>query len=182
MFKRINLIGFLSVLYLAAASSAYADPNPVYEKLSRQGAVSIYVENVVDATKDKKLDVAGLKTEIEKALAARKSIQFKVVNQASEAEYTLNGSIKDFGWSDHDPVDMLMGTAAIAVDAAKVEDYAFMIGDFSLKETKSGQLIWKNEVRATVTKGGMSEKDSLPLINEDMADILIRSAFGKKKI
>lgn len=172
---------FLAAFFLLCSVSLNAQEANLYEAFSRRASVPIFVALPIDSSTQKKLDAAGLKAQIEQALSERKSIHFSVVDTPEKAEYILTSDIRDNYWIDHDPVDMIIGVGAAALDAATVECYAFMQGNFEITEAKSARRVWSENLKATTTKKDMSEKDSVALINADMAKVIVSSAFSKKR-
>ncbi len=169
----------VSVLFSAPALSA--EVNPLYEKLSRQSQVKVYVATPTDVSEKKALEPAALKAALEKAFTERKSIHFKVVPAAEEAEYVLDTEVKGFTFSESDPVDMLMGAAAIALDTATIDHYGTTETTFTLKDAKAGRTVWTDTLRASVTDHTMTEAESHVKVSEKLGEMLMRTAFGKKK-
>lgn len=162
---------------LVWTAPALAATNPVYEDLSRRPEVGIHISDIKDASG--KADVAAVKAAVEKALGERKSIKFKVVGY-TDADVRVDISVTDYLYSDHDPVDMLMGTGAIAMDAIKKEHFARLIADVVVLDAPTEKVLWKDRVMATVTKEPMTETEAKDLITADWAKTFIRNAFGKK--
>ncbi len=176
-----NVIPALVLALAATAFPALAHADTLYSDFSRRGTVKIHVAPPVDATGKDQILIAEFKKSIEEALAARKSVRFAVVPSESEADVVVESRVTGFSWTDHDPVDMIVGIGAAALDAAKVECYARMNVTFLVKDAKSGRKLWNEALSATVTKAKMSEKESLSLINSDMAKQFVIRAFGKSK-
>ncbi|MCG3176793.1 MAG: hypothetical protein MOGMAGMI_01757 [Candidatus Omnitrophica bacterium] len=172
-----------SVLSVTAAVLLWASPvlasslNPVYEELSRRPEVGIHVSDIKDESG--KADVAALKAAIQKALGERKSIKFKVVGY-TDADVRVDVVIKDYLYSDHDPVDMLVGAGAIAIDAAKKEHFARIIAEVTVLDAPTERQLWHDRVMATITKEPMTEAEARDLVTSDWAKTFIRNAFGKK--
>ena len=74
-----------------------------------------------DISEKKALEPAVLKQAVEKALQGRKSIHFSVVPTEAEAELTIDTEVNGFTFSETDPVDMLVGVGAAALDAATID-------------------------------------------------------------
>lgn len=172
----LTAIAAAMILWTVPAEAA-TTTNPVYEKLSRLRQVGIYLSPVQDATG--KADPAAVKAAVEKALRERKSISFKIVD-STDADVRVEISITDYLYSDHDPVDMLMGTGAIAMDAIKKEHFARLIADVVVREAPTEKVLWQDRVMSTVTKEPMNEAEAKDLITADWAKTFIRYAFGKK--
>jgi hypothetical protein len=172
------------VLALASVFFAFpvqAEPNPLYQELSRGGEVKVYVAPVTDP-QGTKLDVTALHQAFEDALKNRKSIRFAIVPTESEAKLVIEPVIKGFVFSETDPVDMLVGVAAIAMDAATIEHFASTEVTVTVREQNGGRVRWNDTVRASITDAAMSEAEAREKILFRAADLFVRSAFGKKKV
>ncbi len=169
---------FLITAALFLSTHAYA--STLYESLSHQSSVPFIVETVTDSSKDKKVDTTALKAAVEKALFERKSIHFKQATDSKDAHLKVSIDVKNYYWSDHDPVDMLMGVGGAAMDAAVIEDYAFMQADVRIVDNKD-KMIWSESVTSTITKKDMPADKAIVLINDDFAKSFVKSAFSKKR-
>lgn len=169
----------LAVLAFSFVLSGTSYAATLYQQLSGK-KVKVYVAQPIDSASNKKTDLAGLKTSLENALKERKSISFEVMGAPEEADYTIDTDVQEFFWTPNDPVDMIGGLSMAAADAALIQDYVRMQAIFTVKEVKSGREAWKDTLLSTVTKSGMSEEQSIPLINEDMSATFVKTAFGKK--
>ena len=178
--KRFFLFFALFLLTTAVfAGSAVA--GTLYEDFSRRGTVKVYVEALKGSTGHSKVRTGEMKKSLETALSNRKSIKFAIVPSKEEADVMISSEVVEFLWTDHDPVDMIVGIGGTAMDAMVVECYARLQANFAVTDAKSGLVLWKDKVKATLTKAGMSEADSLGLINDDIAKVFIKEAFGKQK-
>jgi len=143
--------------------------------------VKVFVANVKDSTKDHEVNSQTLRNELEKALTDRKSIHFQVVPTTEEAQIVIDTDIKEFMWTDHDPIDMLIGVVGIATDAVYVEDYARLQADVTITDKHSQRPLWKERVLATVTKKPMSKVESLPIITKNFVEEFIKNCFSKRR-
>jgi hypothetical protein len=170
---------FLSFALLAAAGPARADN--LYESLSRKSSVRVFVETPKDATGKDKVLVQELQKAFEEALASRKSIHFAANSSVADADLVVSTTVSELYWTDHDPVDMIAGLGATAMDAALVEDYVRMQAQVTVKDGRTGGVLWSDKLMATITKKPMSEEESYHLINGDMAREFVKQAFAKKR-
>ena len=174
---------FYSIVMLFVFSSAIclASQETLYEIFKSKKQVSVFIGDLTDSTKAHEVNVADLKTKLESEFTNRKSIHFKVVTSKQEADIVVEGAVKDFFWAPTDPVDMIMGVGMVAMDAINQEPYARMEADLKIVDNKD-QLLWAdNKIIATLTKEGMTREKSVTMINERLAAVLVRRAFGKKK-
>ena len=166
---------------LLAAVQAQAEQASLYEKFSRAKETTVSVSLPTDASTDKKIDVQVLKTEIEKALEARKSVRLKPVADASQAQIVVDAEVNGFQYRDEDPVDMIMGAGPIAMDAIKKEHFVTTEVTFTVKDRAAGTVLWKDKLRGSVTDAAMSEAESPAKVSERISEIFVREAFGRKK-
>ena len=154
----------------------------LYQELSRKSEVSIYVARPVNGSSHAQMnDTEPLRQALEKTLRERKSVHFNVVSDKSRAELTVETRITGYYWTDKDPVDMLMGTASIAMDIAIEEGYVRVDAECTVTENKSGKTLWRDTLTATVTGKQVTEKDAPGIGSEDLAKNFVRHAFGKSK-
>jgi hypothetical protein len=179
---RYALCGFLlSVFLFTGPGPAFAQADSLYETLTRRSEVKVFVWPPSDVSEKKGLDPAVLKEALEKSFSGRKSIHFRTVASASEAELALETQINGFLFSETDPVDMLIGVGAAALDAATQDHFASAEALFTVRDLKSGAVLWKDKVNASVTDHTMTEAESRQKVVDRLAEMLMRTAFGKKK-
>ena len=162
-----------------SCAAVFAAEANLYDQWSHKSQVKICVLDIKPA-EGKKADVAGLKKEIEKTLQNRKSIHFVVLPDRAGADIVVEGEVLDFYWTDHDPVDMLMGAGAAAYDAMTIENYARMDAHFKVTDA-TGKTVWEDKPAATITSKTLTEAESPARINEDMGKVFVSACFGKKR-
>jgi hypothetical protein len=177
--KRFFAALFTGVLTLSCLP-AFAGES-LYEAFSRRGTIKVHVETPKDSTGKDIVLTDDLKKKIEAALEARKSLRFAIEPSAASADVVVSVDVAELMWTDHDPVDMLVGIGATAMDAAVRENYARMLADIAVKDARSGATLWKDRVRATLTSKTMTEEQSRTMINDDLAKVFIKEAFARKR-
>lgn len=178
MTLKTRVAAFAALLFLMSAP-AWALEKSLFKRYEGK-TVKVYVA-VEDGSKGGEVGAALVKEKFEKALASRKSITFKPVSSVEEADLAVDVKVLGFTWTDHDPVDMLMGVGGTAMDAAVIEDYAAVEADTAVREVRSKSVLWKERLFATVTKKPMPRPDSLPIVTEELAKIFLRDCFSKKR-
>jgi hypothetical protein len=176
--KKCMILAFTFLFVFIAAPSAFCAN--LYESYSKKGEVKVFVSQPENHSDKPAVKTAELKKSIETALQNRKSIRFKIVPTREEANIAIETDVVEFMWTDHDPVDMIMGVGAIAMDTAVVEDYARMTAQFKITDLKKQDVVWADKLKSTLTQKDMPESKSLDLIGDDMAKTLIKEAFAKK--
>ena len=177
----IRPAGWAAVLaWTLCAQTAFAGPS-LYDRFSGKAPVKTHVEVPVDDTGQKQVDVRDLKAEIETALKERKSVRFDVQAAPEGAQLVIGCRVTDRMFTLHDPVDMLVGIGGTAIDAATVEHYTAMEAEFEVREGPSGTVLWKEKLRATITHPSMTEEESRPLINRDLAKVFVQALTAKRR-
>ena len=143
--------------------------------------VKVYLADVKDSSQTHEVDPKIVKGKLEEALKNRKSIRFQTVDRAEQADLSIETDLKGFFWTDHDPVDMLIGVGAAAMDAAVQEDYARLEADFAVTDVRAHKVLWQNRLTGSVTKKPMPKPDSVPLASEALAKTFLKECFSKKK-
>ena len=179
MLRKPLLIVFVALL--AGACAAQAASSSLFEDFSRQKDLRIYVAEPSAASGQIALDPALVKSSIEKALEKRKSVNFRVVPSEAEAEWVIQSELKAFVFSLTDPMDMLIGVTGAAIDAAVQDHFATTEAVFAVRKANAKQAAWSDKLKASVTHHTMTEEESKLKVSEKLAEMLMRSAFGKKK-
>ncbi len=180
--KRTSLLIMISIFALSvSAGFVWAETHSLYEKYSRASEVKIFIGQPKEVAISGKIDTTALKKALEKALSERKSIHFKIVESATEAVISIEVDLQGYYFSEHDPVDMLIGVGMAAMDAAKQDHFVRLEADCRVLDAKGGQVLWKDRLTASITDEKMTEDEAKLMILDRTADVFIRSAFGKKK-
>jgi hypothetical protein len=178
---RWKKVVFISIfLCYVQFSNSYCLELTLFPRFSGK-TVKVFIAEVKDLSLEQNIDPALVKTRLEEGLKERKSIKFQVVPAAEEADVIVETQIAGFSWSNHDPVDMLVGIGGTAMDVAVVEDYAAMEADVTVTDARSKNPLWQKRLFATVTKKPMSRTESVPLITEKFVKVFIKECFSKKK-
>ncbi len=175
-----KLVLFFAVVSLLSAADLFASGGNLYP-LFHDKIVKVFVNEIKDSTQEHEVDPKLVKTKIEDALKKRKSINFQIVDDPSNADILIDAQLNGFMWTDHDPVDMLVGTAAIAYDIATIEDYASLDATLSVVDAKNKKALWKERLNASVTKKPMPRQESVPLVSEELAKLFIKNCFSKNR-
>ena len=174
--KSISLAVFFSI-FLAAVS--WAVPQSLYPLLDGK-TVKVFIAEPKDSTKEHETDPKALKAKIEDALVKRKSIAFEAVKDAQAADLLIETNIQEFMWTEHGPVDMLMGVSTAVIDAMTVREYARIQADMTVTDTKSKKELWKYRVMARVKKSPMTRAESIPLVQQEFARTFAKLCFAKR--
>ncbi len=181
--KRNPILIIISIFaFCVCVPQCWADTaDSLYEKYSRMAAVKVFIAQPKEVAISGKIDTAVLKKALEKALSERKSIHFEITESAAEAALSIEADLQGYYFSEHDPVDMLVGVGMAAMDAAKQDHFVRLEADYRVLDAKGGQVLWKDRLIASITDEKMTEDEAKLMILDRAADVFVRSAFGKKK-
>jgi hypothetical protein len=115
--------------------------------------------------------------EVEKAFANRRSVSFAIVKTPQESDVEVSAAIKSYQYMEKDPVKPSL-SFIMALDAATSENYAEMVVEFTVKDTKSGNVAWKDTITSYV-KRNMTPAESVPVVYDRSARDFVAKAFGK---
>ncbi len=163
------------------ANTGFCQSGSLYPLFDKKPSVRVAVALPTDVSEQKSVSTSGLKKELESALAARKSIRFQTLPSLEGADLTIDVQITEYYWTDHDPVDMLMGVGATAMDAALVENYARLQAVFTVTDVKTQKTLWNDTLMATITGKGLTKENGPAMIAKELAQVFVRSCFGKKR-
>lgn len=176
--KKISFVALIAGFVFCAPVLALQ--GSLYDKYNGK-AVKVFVAIPVNQSSETALDMARLKSVIEEALRNRKSIKFEIVEEESAADLKVDINVTGFLWTDHDPIDMIVGIGGTAMDAAVIEDYVNLETVVSVTDMHSSEMVVSEKMTSSVTKKAMPRKDSCILVEKDFAENFVQTIFGKKR-
>ena len=194
--KKVALVLLVIGLALTCISSGECqqEKHNLYTALWDVSEIKVYVADITDSSGAAGDMLRGIKGQLEHALESRMSLNFKLVRDPEDADLVITTDVVERVWADHDPIDiddLPPGWLSVAVDAAKDEDYgriqAFMTVERGpkdrlrgeLRRLRRGKILWRMEVSANITKENMTEEESKPLLEMELARVFVYKCFGK---
>ncbi len=178
--KKLIFVFLIVAGLIHMPSLCFAQPPSLYSRFDGK-TLKTYLADPIDQSKGHEMEPSVLKSSIQKALEGRKSVRFTIVETPEEADIRIDTTIQGFFWTNSDPIDVLIGAAAIAIDTAVVEDYASLQALVTITDMKTSRVLWQDQMNASVTKKPMSQVESLPLVSDDFAKGFVIKSFGKKR-
>ncbi len=180
----INFLNIFLVFVLVGQSgvsyAAYRRVNKNLSYLVKNKAVQVAIGKF-----DKQDDVQYSKEDFIKFLTEELTRHFsneiKVVSAESEADIVIQGNIKEYYYSEKDPIDNLVGSAAIVLDVIKQDSYGRMQVEIIVYNSKTKKTLWDHLVVATVTRSSMTAKESYALVGRRLAKQVVTKCFGISK-
>jgi len=169
----------LAVLILTVASQlSFASENNLHKMGREKSIIKVFIGDVSNISGQNTANASDFKASLENAIKNRKSVNFDIVNSPEASDIKITGIIKKFQYLEHDPVTTYGTSWGLLLDAATTENYAELVVEFAVTDSKSGKLLWKEDVMS-FTKKMMSPEESLPLIYEKESRTFLSKCFGK---
>ena len=175
----ITLLVFFLVL-MSSTNGFCRDKTNLYNLFRKKAVTKVYFSPIENLSNNPKADISSLTQELKEAFKKRESIKFNIVGSEDDSDIIIAGDLVTFYWSDKDPIDLIVGVYAIAYDLLTTESYAFQEVIFSVTDTKKNKLLWNKKLKIDLTKKGMTEDESIPLINQKTASTFMRDCFSKR--
>ena len=180
VFMRLFLTGIILAFAFSGNSLDNRGVN-ILEYFQARNVTGIYIEDISNASGDNLINLGLIKKEIENAFMARVSQKFEIARLRDKSDVALRMEITEYLWTNEDPVDNLIGIGGVAMDVAKQENYARMIAGITIMDTATGDVLWEDTIKATITDDTMTEQASYGRINERIVKVLMRNIFSRNK-
>lgn len=177
MIKRSGLAA-LAVIFFA--TSLLAAGNDLSALVQNKDIIKVYVKDFVNESGQGQILAADFKKALENTIANRKSVKFELVLSPGASDVQISGVIKKYLYSEADPITSFAGPTALLVDAVTTENYAELVVDFTVTDTKSGGVLWEKSMKSFV-KHTMTPAQSIPMVYEKLSRDFLWKSFGKRK-
>lgn len=194
MKKKMKGLTLLVIFCMVISQTAYS-----LEKVNLHGIlesakeVKTYISDLTDSSGQAGDMLEGIREQLEHALLARQSVNFIIVEDKSTADIIITCDIIERIWLEDDPIDQVWGVGAIIMDILINENYGRIRADMTITRGPTGKrlfkrsgarirrmtVLWDEIVQASITQTVMPEPESKILLQERLADIFIREAFGR---
>ncbi|MGB2879194.1 MAG: hypothetical protein WBD24_03355 [Candidatus Omnitrophota bacterium] len=195
MKKALGIVIVMSMAFmLIFPQEGACQKENLYAKLWDVQEIRVYVVDPTDSSGAAGDMLKGIKRELEDALEGRQTLNFKIVRSENDADFIITTDIVERVWADHDPIDsdhLPPGYASWVIDAARDDDYGRIQAIMTVKEGpnsnihselgrfRSRTIIWGREVSADVTEPKMTEEESKPILEKELAKVFIRKCLSK---
>ena len=154
----------------------------LYSRAQNNKPVTVYIGPVNDEHGENLLSPEILKKAIEKYMAQRRTENFQMKNDPSEADLLVEINILKYRYLEDDPVDQITGgITGIIVDAAVKQPYADVTAEISVTDKKKGKVVWEKQLPASITETGMTPEDAPEKVSHILAKQFVFRCFGKPK-
>jgi hypothetical protein len=175
-----RMLFMMLMLSFVFSYQAFAEDETIGHLFKDKPVVNVYVKEVANDPGQARVTSEAFKAILETSLMKRKSMTFKIVNTPAESVIQISAAIKKFQYLVRGPLKPSIGIETTLLDAmaTATENYVEMAADFTVLDTKSGDILWKGSVENYLKKI-MNEEESIPLISDKIARQFIWMCFGK---
>jgi hypothetical protein len=176
-----RLFALIALFSMVLSQSLCMAENVSLSRFADSGRpIKVFLGKFTNESGQSQINASDFEKRFEEALENRKSVPFKMVPAASESDVQISCAIKNYMYSETDPITSYGGAAIFLLDAATAENYVEMTGDFSVIDTKSGSVLLREPFKSFI-KHPMTPEESVPLIYEKLSREFLAKSFGKPK-
>lgn len=175
-----------AILILSISISGIASGRPrrgenLHYMVKAKQPIYVHLNNFVNSSESDRINPGRFKRAVGEALKRRNDMHFELVEDPAEADISINGEIREYTYSGRDPIDMFIGTWAIALDMLRTENYVGLVINYNVSDAKTGKILWSKRSRPSITRSDMPEEESTPLIIKKAAKLFVSKCFGRPK-
>lgn len=179
MVKRFCFLAVVASI-LMLQQSLYAERGELWQKENADGIIKVYINEPVNESGQGQIIPDQFKKSLEAAILSRKSMKFEIVKSLAESEVQIASVIKKFQYMEKGPLKPTPGIGTTLLDAAATmtDNYAEMSVDFVVTDSKTGAVMWKNNLFPYMKKK-MAPEESIAVICDRVASNFMWKCFGK---
>ena len=142
--------------------------------------VKVYVSSITNESGQSQVSVDLFKKTLEDSLNNRKAIDFDTVSDPAVSDVQVTAVIKKYQYLERGPFKPSIGIGTMLADAAATatSNYVEMDVLYTITDTKSGKVLWSDNVADYIKKAMMPE-ESIPLICDKIDRAFISQCFGR---
>lgn len=170
-----------TVIFLLNQSFCFASNNETLADLvNSKSPIKVYLSDFTNESGKDEIKAEEFKAEVEKAMLNRKSVKFEIVKDPAVSDVQVSCSILKCQYLERGPFKPSIGLETMALDAAATMtlNYVEMLNKFTILDTKSGRILWQDEINEYV-KRKMTPEQSLLVIYDKTARVFLWKSFGK---
>ncbi|MDD5495656.1 MAG: hypothetical protein PHP46_00980 [Candidatus Omnitrophica bacterium] len=180
MVNRIAVVIFLLCMVVQCAFCATEEP--IGSMYQDKMPVKVYIKGFTDESGNKLISSESFKKAIEDGLLNRKSMTFKIVDDPAQSAIQISGVIKRYQYLERGPIKLSVGVGTLIADAAATAtmNYADMVVDFTVTDTKTNKVVWNDTIESYIKKI-MTPEQSVPFVYGKMTREFLWKCLGKPK-
>lgn len=172
-----NWLLALCVLCLACQVS-FASEGDLHKMGRDMPVIKVFIGDISNKSGHDPINASDFKNSLEEAIKNRKSVNFEIVKSLDISNIQITAIIKKYQYLKDDPITTYGTSWGFVLDAATSENYTELQVEFTVADSKSGNILWKQDV-TTFAKKMMSPEESIPLIYEKTSRTFLSKCFGK---
>jgi hypothetical protein len=174
------ILAVLSLYLTAGTSSSFAEDANLSYLAKEKGSLKVFVKEVLNESGQAQIKADDFKKEIENSMMKRRSMSFEVVKAADSSDIQVSAIIKNYQYMVRGPLKLNPSVSGMILDgmATATHNYVEMGVEFTVIDTKTGQVLWKDTIN-TYIKRPMTPEESIPLIFDKEARTFLWKCFGK---
>ena len=141
-------------------------------------AIKVFLGEFINKSGQNQVSPDAFKKIFAEAVSKRRAVKFTIVDSAQASDVQISGIIKKYLYSKTDPITTFASPSGLVLDAVTTENYVEMAAEFTILDTKSGRVVWKNTI-STFIKKMMTPEESIPLIYDKLSRTFLWKSFGK---
>lgn len=181
---KITLVAAILLLSLSISGVAFGRPRRgenLHYMVKAKQPIYVHLNDFINSSESDQINPGKFKRAVGEALKRRNDMHFELVEDLAGADIAINGEIQKYTYSGRDPVDMFIGTWAIVLDMLRTENYVGLTVNYTVKDVKTGKILWSKRSRPSITKSDMSQEESTPLIIKKAAKLFVSKCFARPK-
>jgi hypothetical protein len=171
----------MAAIVCCMSSAVFCAPDEaIGPRFKDKDVVKVYVKDVSNASGQSLVTARDFKAIIETSLLKRRSMTFKMVSTAAQSDIQISAIIEKFQYLVRGPLKPSLGIETTLLDAAATAtmNYVEMAANFTVIDTVTGNVLWKDGVENYLKKM-MTLEESVPMISDKITRDFIWHCFGK---
>lgn len=142
--------------------------------------IKAYLGQFTNESGQSLVSAEGFKKAVEDSLIKRRAVRFEIAQSPELSKVQITVVIKSYKYMEHGPVKPSPSVGGMLLDiaASSMENYAEMAAEFTVTDTGTGKVLWKDTIGA-YEKKIMTPEQSLPIIYDKVARAFLWKSFGK---
>jgi hypothetical protein len=173
------------VLMCACSIMAYSLCLAREEDLSglaqKKKPLAVSLAGFADQSGQAGINAAEFKKAFETALVKRGGGRsFRLAESPDASDVQIAATIKKYQYLEKDPITSWGSPTLLLLDAVTTENYAEMEVEFTVTDTRTNSILWKNTA-STFIKRMMSRDQSIPLVYDKLSRTFLWKCFGRPR-
>ncbi len=174
----------IAALFLVGVMDACARPREkrnLYDELWGK-KLNTYVADPTDSSGNAAESLKTLKKVLEDTLVNRMTITFHLTGSPEGADIAIECDVKEFVWIGKTDSEGSPGLGSSLIDAFGGQNQGRIQAVFTVTDLQKKKVMWQERIKADVSAKGVPREEGIEMLNERLAQVLMRECFGKKRL